>query len=118
MVSNLRDRDIVARVVAVALIGWASVILAYALVVSCLGGCQTPAILTPTTGPNECRNNEVACVGENLKPTGFCCPESEACGGPWPNVGCPAGECCPTESAEVEGRKRTKQRRAAAGESK
>jgi len=56
--------------------------------------CQTPAILTVDKGAPGCTRAETTCVGADLKPTGFCCPESHACGGAFPNVGCPAGFCC------------------------
>jgi hypothetical protein len=29
-----------------------------------------------------------------LKATGMCCDQGQVCGGAFPNVGCPAGECC------------------------
>lgn len=82
--------------------------------------CQAPAVLTPDSAPSECFRTEHACVDGDLKPTGFCCPETYACGGAFPNVGCEPGYCCPTQSGNgtIEFRRRVNQRRAAAGVSK
>jgi hypothetical protein len=59
---------------------------------------STPSILAPPEQPG-CRRTEVACVDGDLRPTGYCCPETYACSGPFPNVGCGTkiGDmCCPT----------------------
>jgi hypothetical protein len=45
-----------------------------------------------------CGINGVVCVQRSatgaLVSTGMCCSEGEVCGGTFPNVGCPAGQCC------------------------
>jgi hypothetical protein len=57
--------------------------------------CATPPILVPNDNPNGCRLNEVTCVGADYQATGYCCPRSFICGGPFPNVGCGVpGACC------------------------
>jgi hypothetical protein len=33
-------------------------------------------------------------AGQNLVPTGMCCWQGDVCGGSFPNVGCPPGQCC------------------------
>ena len=82
---------------------------------SVLEACQTPAILNPVPPDPDarpgCLLTEHACVeGEPAHATGFCCLESYACGGGFPNIGCESGYCCPTRSGYVEGKKRMKQR--------
>lgn len=67
-----------------------------------LAACATPSILVVPDDPHACRQTEVACVDGNMRPTGTCCPEGWACGGPFPNVGCPDGYCCPAEGSVGE----------------
>jgi hypothetical protein len=53
--------------------------------------CATPADLTPKTGVNTeypCGVHGVVCPGKQ------CCSEEETCGGAFPSIGCPAGQCC------------------------
>jgi hypothetical protein len=38
--------------------------------------------------------------------TGMCCPEYFVCGGSFPNVGCPAGQCCDVGSPATFGARR------------
>ena len=83
-------------------------------VIVVLLACQTPAILAPTDNPKACRLTEVACVGADYRPTGYCCLEGDACGGPFPNVGCPDGECCDARQGGFAKRENRKQRRAGA----
>lgn len=58
---------------------------------------------SPTATPGEpCGRNPVWCVEQNdagqLVPTGACCWSGEICGGHFPNVGCPVGSCCASET--------------------
>jgi hypothetical protein len=82
------------------------------LVGSLAGACQTPAILDPNApvGPHDCETDWYHCVDGDMKTTGFCCPDTTACGGApgtkstiWPNVGCAVGTCCPTIGGGVSG---------------
>ena len=51
--------------------------------------CATPTILTPKPDASHpCGLHGVVCAGS------MCCSEEETCGGAFPSVGCPAGECC------------------------
>jgi len=72
--------------------------------------CQTPAILSPpnTDDNDSCLLTEHPCYDGSRK-TG-CCPLTDACSGPFPNVGCgeELGYCCPTQSGAV-GAGRTRQ---------
>jgi len=79
------------------------------LVLLLLGGCAAPAIVdAPTSDNGGCRWTEVACVdGATSKPNGTCCPEGFACGGSFPNVGCPAGSCCDERQAPEMGARKT-----------
>lgn len=85
-----------------------------AIVVAC--GSQQPAAVSPATAPPDhgCHANEVPCVDANVSWTGYCCPQGNACSGPFPNVGCGTkigDACCPTQGGGVEAsRARTRQR--------
>lgn len=58
-----------------------------------------------------CGTQGLVCVGANDKPTGMCCDAGQACGGPFPNVGCPDTFCCDVGAGAVFGSRRmTKQR--------
>lgn len=80
------------------------------LVFVLVASCATPAILVDGQDPHHCLSTEAVCVDGNLKPTGTCCPGGWACGGPFPNVGCPDGMCCPAEGSLSEYLKPTAQR--------
>lgn len=78
-----------------------------------LAACSANAVTAQAPTARSCRYNESTCYDGQLKPTGYCCPETYACGGPFPNVGCAAGDCCPTESGSgMDAQRRVKQRRA------
>ncbi len=60
-----------------------------------LTGCQVdPAALAPSPGA-PCGVVGVVCLAPDGHRSGMCCPENTTCGGPFPSVGCPDGECCP-----------------------
>lgn len=67
-----------------------------------LAACATPSILVSPDDPHSCRQTESPCVNGSLEPTGTCCPEGWACGGAFPNVGCPDGYCCPAAGSVSE----------------
>ena len=53
--------------------------------------CTTPGNLTPAVG----RGTDYPCgVDGVVCPGAMCCQEEETCGGGFPSVGCPAGQCC------------------------
>lgn len=79
-----------------------------AFVALVIGACATQGpnpLLAPQPG-YPCGIQGVVCMAQqsngSLQPTGMCCNEGEACGGSWPNVGCPAGECC-YEGTDIAG---------------
>jgi len=71
-----------------------AILLAAVLLPAC---STTPdATLQPRPG-YFCGVDGVVCeakVEGTMKPTGMCCAKHQTCGGSFPDVGCPAGQCC------------------------
>lgn len=61
------------------------------LVVAC---AESSAPLEAPQPGAPCGNAGVVCFGSDMKATGMCCFQGSVCGGGFPNVGCPAGQCC------------------------
>lgn len=73
----------------------ATVTIAIALcTASCAADWNSPKQLETPVDGYPCGTGGEVCVGADSKPTGMCCWEGSVCGGPPPNVGCAAGECC------------------------
>ena len=56
-----------------------------------------PPLVQTSTKDYPCGKQGVVCEDQGdagLAATGMCCDQGEVCGGGWPNVGCPAGQCC------------------------
>lgn len=73
--------------------------LAVGFAILVAGGCATPAILTPPSGPGTewpCGTSAHQCLDAQGSATGTCCDDGYVCGGQGADSfqTCPAGECC------------------------
>lgn len=64
-----------------------------------LAACSTPGILTPATGAGTsfpCGVQGTVCLTPAGRPSGFCCPSENVCGGQQPDTfqSCPENACC------------------------
>lgn len=65
----------------------AAAVTGFAIACACSPSFDAPLSVAPTKD-YPCGIHGVVCPGK------MCCAEEETCGGAFPSVGCPAGECC------------------------